>query len=162
MEQRRICYTLNASFSPENESQESVTCTDSSDLGISQPSRLEENRAFCGKSMKLGTHVYYTKTSKYSYSAKPDYACGGCGGHFPKWPPSHKLRGTEPSISTIYMGFVRRRFQKNYCQMYHTILSDIVKVILQNGGHFQSITSISETKRRRASNVDSMYRFCGA
>ena len=46
--------------------------------------------------------------------------------------------------------------------MYHTILSDIVKAILQNGGHFQSITSISETKRRRAFNVDSMYRFCGA
>ena len=46
--------------------------------------------------------------------------------------------------------------------MYHTILSDIVKPILQNGGHFQSNTSISEPKRRRASNVDSMYRFCGA
>ena len=32
-----------------------------------------------------------------------------------------------------------RRFQKNYCQMYHTILSDIVNPILQNGGHFQVI-----------------------
>ena len=103
------------------------------------PSRLEENRAFCGKSMKLGTHVHYTKTSKSSYSAKPDFACGGCGGHFPKWPLSQKLRGAEPSISTLYIGFVRRRFQKKYCQMYHTILSDIVNVILQNGGHFQSI-----------------------
>ena len=51
---------------------------------------------------------------------------------------------------------------EKYCQMYHTILSDIVKVILQNGDHFQSNTSISEPKRRRASNVDSMYRFCGA
>ena len=46
--------------------------------------------------------------------------------------------------------------------MYHTILSDIMNAILQNGGHFQSNTSISEPKRRRASNVDSMYRFCGA
>ena len=46
--------------------------------------------------------------------------------------------------------------------MYHTILSDIVKAILQNGGHLQSITSISETKRRRAFNVDSMYRICVA
>ena len=26
--------------------------------------------------MKLGIHVYYTKTSKFSYSAKPDYAGG--------------------------------------------------------------------------------------
>ena len=112
--------------------------------------------------MKLGTHVHYTKTSKFSYSAKPDYAWGGCGGHFPKWPLSQKLRGAEPSTLTLYIGFVRRRFQKKYCEMYDTTLSDIVKAILQNGGHFQSNTSISETKRRRAFNVDSIYRFCGA
>ena len=118
--------------------------------------RLEKNRAFCGKSMKLCTHVHYTKTSKFSYSAKPDYAWGGCGGHFPKWPLSQKLRGAEPSTLTVYIGFVRRRFQKKYCEMYHTTLSDIVKAILQNGGHFQSNTSISETKRRRAFNVDSI------
>ena len=31
--------------------------------------------------MKFGTHVglHYTKTSKFSYGAKPDYAWGGCG-----------------------------------------------------------------------------------
>ena len=63
---------------------------------------------------------------------------------------------------TLCIGFVGRRFQKKYCAMYHTILSDIVKAILQNGGHFQSIMSISETKRRIAFNVDSMYMFCGA
>ena len=112
--------------------------------------------------MKLGIHVHYTKTSKFSYSAKPDYAWGDCGGHFPKWPLSQKRRGAEPSISTLDIGFVRRRFQKKYCQMYHTIISEIVKAILQNGGHFQRIKSISETKMRRAFNVDSMYRFCGA
>ena len=39
---------------------------------------------------------------------------------------------------TLCIGFEERRFQKNYCQMYHTILSDIVNPILQNGGHFQS------------------------
>ena len=33
---------------------------------------------------------------------------------------------------------------------------------MQNGGHLQSNTSISETKRRRAFNFDSMSRFCGA
>ena len=107
--------------------------------------------------MKLGTHVHYTKTSKFSYSAKPDYASAGCGGHFPKWPLSQKLRGAEPSTLTVYIGFVRRRFQKKYCEMYHTTLSDIVKAILQNGGHFQSNKSISETKRHRAFNVDSIY-----
>ena len=112
--------------------------------------------------MKLGAHVHYTKTSKFSYSAKPDYDWGGCGGHFGKWPLSQKLRGVEPSTLTVYIGFVRRRFQKKYCEIYHTTLFDIVKAILQNGGHFQSNTSISETKRRRAFNVDSIYRFCEA
>ena len=106
--------------------------------------------------MKLGTHVHYTKTSKFSYSARPDYAWGGCGDHFPKWPLSQKLRGAEPSTVTVYIGFVRRRFQKKYCEMYHTTLSDIVKAILQNGSHFLSNTSISETKRRKAFNVDSI------
>ena len=38
-------------------------------------------------------------------------------------------------------------------------LSDILKAISQNGGHFRSITSILETKRRGAFNVE--YRFCG-
>ena len=32
---------------------------------------------------------------------------------------------------------------------------------MQNGGHLQSNTSISETMRRRAFNFDSMSRFCG-
>ena len=54
---------------------------------------------------------------------------------------------------TLCIGFVGRRFQNNYFQMYHTILSDIVHAILQNGGHL---------KRRRAFNVVSMHRFCGA
>ena len=73
-----------------------------------------------------------------------------------------KLRGAEPSTFTVYIGFVRRRFQKKYCEMYHTTRFDIVKAILQNGGYFQSNTSISETKRRKAFNVDSIYMFCGA
>ena len=88
---------------------------------------------------------------------------GGCGGYFPKWPLSQKLRGAEPSTLTLYIGFVTRRFQKKYCQMYHTTLSDIVKVILQNGRISKVIRlSQKQTKRRRSFNVDSMCRFCGA
>ena len=84
------------------------------------------------------------------------------GGHFQSITSiSETRRRRERSMLTLCIGFVGRRFQKNYWQMYHTILSDIVKPILQNGGHFQSNTSISEHKRRRASNVDSVYRFCG-
>ena len=30
-------------------------------------------------------------------------------------PLSQKLRGAEPSISTLCLGFVRRRFRKTYC-----------------------------------------------
>ena len=84
------------------------------------------------------------------------------GGHLQSITVYLKLRGAERSMLTLCIGYMGRRFQKNYCQMYHTILSDIVKPILQNGGHFQSNTSISEPKRHRASNVDSVYRICGA
>ena len=42
------------------------------------------NRAFCGKSMKLGTDVHHTKPSKFSYSAKPGFPRGGFGGHLKK------------------------------------------------------------------------------
>ena len=31
---------------------------------------------------------------------------------FQKWPLSQNLRGAEPSTLTVYIGFVRRRFQK--------------------------------------------------
>ena len=61
----------------------------------------------------------------------------------------------------LCIGFVGRRFQKNYCQMYHTILSDFVNAILQNGGHFQSNTSISEPKRRRAPMLTLCIGFVG-
>ena len=89
-------------------------------------------------------------------------AGGGCDGIFPKWRLSQKLRGAEPSISTLFIGFVGRRLQRKYCRFNHAIVSAILEAILKNGGHFQSNTSISETKRRRTFKVDSMYRFCGA
>ena len=99
------------------------------------------------------TNVHCTKTSTFSYSVKPYYAWGGCGGHFSKWPLSQKIRGTEPSMSTLVYGFVGRRFQKKYCRIHHHIVSVTLEAILKNGGHFQSITSISETKRSRAFNT---------
>ena len=145
------------------------------------------NRAFCGKSTKFGTHVHDTKKSKFSYSAKPDFPCGGCGSHLKKWPLCHyisetkrrraiifdsiyrfsgayisekvlpntschcsrhfgghlckmaaiyklirlsqKLRGAEPSISTLRLGFVGRGFQKTYCRIHHAIVSTILEAI---------------------------------
>ena len=111
--------------------------------------------------MKFGTNVYYTKTSKFSYSAKPDDVWDGCGGNFAKWPMSQKLRGREASILTLYTGLVGRRFQKKYCWIHRDIASVILEAILKHGGHFLSIKSISETMMRRAFNIDSMYRNCG-
>ena len=88
---------------------------------------------------------------------------------FSKWRPfpkyyglSQKLRGAARSMLTLCIGFVRRRFQKTYCQMYHTILSDIVNAIFKMAATSKVLQSISETKSRRAFNVDSIYRFCGA
>ena len=66
----------------------------------------------------------------------PHHSIRHCERHFTKWRPfpkyyglSQKLRGAERSMLTLCIGYVGRRFQKNYCQMYHTILSDIVNAI---------------------------------
>ena len=42
---------------------------------------------------------------------------------------SLKLRGVEPSLSTLYIGFLGRRFQKKYCQIHHAIGSAILEAI---------------------------------
>ena len=42
---------------------------------------------------------------------------------------SLKLRGVEPSLSTLYIGFLGRRFQKTYCQIHHAVVSAILEAI---------------------------------
>ena len=44
---------------------------------------------------------------------------------------SQKLRGAEPSMLTLYIGFVGRRFQKKYCRIHHATVSAILEAILQ-------------------------------
>ena len=112
--------------------------------------------------MNLGTHVHYTKTSKSSYSAKPDYAWGGCGGHFPKWPLSHKLRGAEPSISTLYNFLWGVDFRKSIAKCTRPFYPTLWTPFYKMAAISKVLRSISVTKRRRAFNVDSMHRFCGA
>ena len=112
--------------------------------------------------MKLGTHVHYTKTSKSSYSAKPDDAWDGCGGHFPKWPPSQKLRGAEPSISTLYIVLWGVDFRKSIAKCTTPFYPKLWPPFYKMAAISKVLRSISETKRCRAFNVDSMYRFCGA
>ena len=62
---------------------------------------------------------------------------------------SQKLRGVALSLSTLYIGFLGRIFQKNYCRIYHAIVSAILEPIFKNGRHFQSLCLILETLRHR-------------
>ena len=62
---------------------------------------------------------------------------------------SQKLRGVALSLSTPYIGFLGRRFQKNYCRIYHAIVSAILELIFKNGRHFQSLCLILETLTHR-------------
>ena len=110
--------------------------------------------------MKLGTDVHHTKPSKFSYSAKPDFPRGGFGGHLKKWPLCHhsqKLRGLEPSLSTLYIGFLGRRFQKRYCRIHiMPLYPPFWRTFKQNGGHFQKNRPIPETNRR----IVSIFTLC--
>ena len=100
------------------------------------------NRVFCDKSMKLGTDIYHAKPIIFSYSAKPDFSCGGCGSHLKNGryvSTSPKLSGVESSLSTLYIAFVGRIFQKTYWRIHHAIVSAILEAIFfLNGAHFQS------------------------
>ena len=40
-----------------------------------------------------------------------------------------KLRGIEPSLSTLSIGFLWRRFQKTYCQIHHAIAATILEAV---------------------------------
>ena len=40
---------------------------------------------------------------------------------------SQKLRGVEPSFSTLYIGFLGGKFQKKYCRIHHAIVSAILE-----------------------------------
>ena len=56
----------------------------------------------------------------------------GVGGHLKNGryaTISQKLRGVEPSLSTLYIGFLGSRFQKRYCRIHHAIVSAILEDI---------------------------------
>ena len=62
---------------------------------------------------------------------------------------SQKLRGVALSLSTPYIGFLGRRFQKNYCRIYHAIVSAILEPILKMAAISQVNWLILETLRHR-------------
>ena len=49
---------------------------------------------------------------------------------------SQKLRSAEPSMLTLYIGFVGRKIQKKYCRIHHANVSAILEVILQKWRSF--------------------------
>ena len=138
-------------------------------LLLAQPlsDQILVNRAFCGKSMKLGKAVHHTKSSKLAIVPSQISPVGAVVAILKNGrcvTLSQKLRGIEPLLSTLYniIGFLGRTFQKKYCRINHAIYPPFWSPFKQNGRHFRSNTSISETKKHIAFNFDSMSRFCGA
>ena len=49
---------------------------------------------------------------------------------------SQNLRGAEPPVLILCIGFVGRRCQKKYCQIHHAIMSAILEAIFQKMAAF--------------------------
>ena len=75
---------------------------------------------------------------------------------------SQKLRGTEPSMLTLYIGFVGRRFQKKYCRIHHANESANLEAILKKMATiFNIMRLIFETMRQRNATVGSTHIIYG-
>ena len=57
---------------------------------------------------------------------------------------SQKLRGAEPSISTLCLGFVGRGFQRKYCRIRHAIVSTILEAIKKKMAVIYKVVRLSE------------------
>ena len=84
------------------------------------------------------------------------------GGHFPKIGLSQKLRGAEFQFDYYVYVLWGIYFIERIAEYIIPLHPPFWKPFRKHGGHVQSNTSISETKRRCAFNFDSMYRFCRA
>ena len=71
---------------------------------------------------------------------------------------SQKLRGVALSLSTLYVGFLGRRFQKNYCRIQHAIVSAI---FLKMATICKVICLILETLRHRIVTLVSTHLIYG-
>ena len=58
---------------------------------------------------------------------------------------SQKLRGADPSMSILSIGFVERRFQKKYCRIHHAIVSVILEAIKKMAAIFKVLRVILGT-----------------
>ena len=89
------------------------------------------NRA-CGKSTKLDTRAHEKKKVNVAIVPSQISHVGDMAAIFKNGRNvtiSLKLRGEEPSLSTLYIGFLGRRFQKKYCRIHHAIVSAILEAI---------------------------------
>ena len=70
---------------------------------------------------------------------------------------SQNLRGAEPPMVTLCIGFVGRRFQKKYCQIHHAIISAILEAIFQKMAAFFKIIRVIFEKRQIIVTLVSTY-----
>ena len=66
---------------------------------------------------------------------------------------SQKLRGAAPSMSTLCIGCVGRRFKKKYCRIHHAIVSAIWEAIREKWRPFAKETDLSVEIRDRESSL---------
>ena len=69
---------------------------------------------------------------------------------------SQKLRGAEPSILTLYLGFVGRGFQKKYCRIHHAILSNIFGAIKKNMAAISKVVRLSQKLRDTEPSISTL------
>ena len=68
------------------------------------------------------------------------------------------LRGAEPPLLTLCIGFVGRRFQKKYFQIHHAIIFAILEAIFQKmAAFFKVIRVIFENMRQIIVTLVSTY-----
>ena len=69
---------------------------------------------------------------------------------------------TEPSLSTLYIGFLGSvDFRKGIAEYIMPLYPPFWRPFKQNGGHFQKNRPVSETKRRRVSILTLCLCFVG-
>ena len=69
---------------------------------------------------------------------------------------SQKLRGAEPSISTLCLCFVGRGFQKKYCRIHHAIVSIILEAELKKMAAISKVARLSQKLRDTEPSISTL------
>ena len=69
---------------------------------------------------------------------------------------SQKLRGAEPSISTLCLGFVGSGFQKKYCRIHHAIVSNLLEAIYKKMAAICKVVRLSQKLRDTEPSISTL------